>query len=109
MAGAKSSMRSRINDSMKILQSKTSMSTEEIASYLDGEMFKDIPSLSEQAISNGENVGVNLEAAQAALDNLQNNLNSLSNFADAMKNVVDVMYSDNTLRTILDGYAAQLV
>lgn len=109
MAGAKSSMRSRINDSMKILQSKTSMSTEEIASYLDGEMFKDIPSLSEQAISNGENVGVNLEAAQAALNNLQNNLNSLSNFADAMKNVVDVMYSDNTLRTVLDGYAAQLV
>lgn len=109
MVGARSSMRSRVNDSMKILQSKTSMSTEDIISYLDGKMFKDIPSLSEQSISNGENVGVNLEAAQTALDNLQNNLNSLSNFADAMKNVIDVMYSDNTLRTVLDGYAAQLV
>ncbi len=109
MAGARSSMRSRINDSMKILQSKTSMSTEEITSYLDGEMFKDIPSLSEQAISNGANVGVNLEAAQTALNNLQNNLNNLSNFADAMKNVVNAMYSDSTLRTVLDGYAAQLV
>ena len=109
MAGARSSMRSRINDSMKILQSKTSMSTEEITSYLDGEMFKNIPSLSEQAISNGENVGINLEAAQIALNNLQNNLNSLSNFAEGMKNVIDAMYSNNTLRTVLDGYAAQLV
>lgn len=85
------------------------MSADEIEAYLSGEMFKEIPSLSEEVLSGGENIDMDLNAAKAALGELKNNLNSLSDFSEAMKNVVDVMYSDSTMKTVLNGYAAQLV